>query len=544
MDTLKTNVLYYGDNLEILRNREYFPDNSIDLIYLDPPFNSNKSYNILFKENGGIESEAQIKAFTDTWHWTQAAENAYHDIVTNGPLKISQLIGALHDAIGQNDVMAYLVMMTTRLIELHRVLKPIGSLYLHCDPTASHYLKLVLDQIFGPVNFRNEIVWKRSSAHSDIGQGAKHMGRLHDIIFFYTKSDDYKCNMEFLAYNEEYTSAFYRYIEPDTGRRYRLGDITGPGGAAKGNPYYEFLGVTRYWRYSKERMQELYEQGRIVQAKPGAVPSYKRYLDEMSGVPLQDIWDDIQPVASQAKERLGYQTQKPLTLLERIINYSTSKGDVVLDPFCGCGTALVAAQKLNRRWIGIDITHLAITLMRNRLRDSFPGIQFEVIGEPVDLASAKALARQDRYQFQWWALGLIKARPLGEKKKGADKGIDGVIQFIDDPSDKPKRAVVQVKSGHVGVNAIRELKAVAAQDALGIFITLEPPTGPMQTEAVGAGFYHSPGWNKDYPKIQILTVEELLHGKTVDMPPQIQTSITFAKAPKISKKEGEQLRQL
>jgi len=544
MDTLKTNVLYYGDNLEILRNREYFPDNSIDLIYLDPPFNSNKSYNILFKENGGIESEAQIKAFTDTWHWTQAAENAYHDIVTNGPLKISQLIGALHDAIGQNDVMAYLVMMTTRLIELHRVLNPIGSLYLHCDPTASHYLKLVLDQIFGPVNFRNEIVWKRSSAHSDIGQGAKHMGRLHDIIFFYTKSDDYKCNMEFLAYNEEYTSAFYRYIEPDTGRRYRLGDITGPGGAAKGNPYYEFLGVTRYWRYSKERMQELYEQGRIVQAKPGAVPSYKRYLDEMSGVPLQDIWDDIQPVASQAKERLGYQTQKPLTLLERIINYSTSKGDVVLDPFCGCGTALVAAQKLNRRWIGIDITHLAITLMRNRLRDSFLGIQFEVIGEPVDLASAKALARQDRYQFQWWALGLIKARPLGEKKKGADKGIDGVIQFIDDPSDKPKRAVVQVKSGHVGVNAIRELKAVAAQDALGIFITLEPPTGPMQTEAVGAGFYHSPGWNKDYPKIQILTVEELLHGKTVDMPPQIQTSITFAKAPKISKKEGEQLRQL
>ena len=544
MDTLKTNVLYYGDNLEILRNREYFPDNSIDLIYLDPPFNSNKSYNILFKENGGVESEAQIKAFTDTWHWTQAAENAYHDIVTNGPLKISQLIGALHDAIGQNDVMAYLVMMTTRLIELHRVLKPIGSLYLHCDPTASHYLKLVLDQIFGPVNFRNEIVWKRSSAHSDIGQGAKHMGRLHDIIFFYTKSDDYKCNMEFLAYNEEYTSAFYRYIEPDTGRRYRLGDITGPGGAAKGNPYYEFLGVTRYWRYSKERMQELYEQGRIVQAKPGAVPSYKRYLDEMSGVPLQDIWDDIQPVASQAKERLGYQTQKPLTLLERIINYSTSKGDVVLDPFCGCGTALVAAQKLNRRWIGIDITHLAITLMRNRLRDSFPGIQFEVIGEPVDLASAKALARQDRYQFQWWALGLIKARPLGEKKKGADKGIDGVIQFIDDPSGKAKRAVVQVKSGHVGVNAIRELKAVAAHDALGIFTTLESPTGPMQTEAISAGFYHSPGWNKDYPKIQILTVEELLHGKAVDMPPQTQTSVTFAKAPKVSQKEGEQLRQL
>jgi site-specific DNA-methyltransferase (adenine-specific) len=228
-------------------------------------------------------------------------------------------------------------------------------------------------------------------------------------------------------------------------------------------------------------------------------------------------------------------------LLERIIKASSNEEDIVLDPFCGCGTALVAAQKLNRRWIGIDITHLAITLMRNRLRDSFPGIQFEVSGEPVDLASAKALARQNRYQFQWWALGLIKARPLGEKKKGADKGIDGVIQFIDDPSGKPKRAVVQVKSGHVGVNAIRELKAVAAHEAFGIFVTLEPPTGPMQDEAVGAGFYHSPGWNKDYPKIQILTVEELLHGKTVDMPPQTQTSVTFAKAPRVSKKEGEQL---
>src|SRR4030043_80170 len=208
MDELKTNVLYFGDNLEILR--KYIPDGSIDLIYLDPPFNSKKDYNILFKENGGVESEAQIKAFTDTWHWTESAENTYHEIVTKGPIKVGKLIGALHDAIGHNDVMAYLVMMTVRLVELHRVLKPTGSLYLHCDPTASHYLKLVLDQVFGPTNFRNEIVSQRSSAHSDIGQGAKHMGRLHDIIFFYTKSNDYNCNMEFLAYNEEYTSAFYR----------------------------------------------------------------------------------------------------------------------------------------------------------------------------------------------------------------------------------------------------------------------------------------------------------------------------------------------
>ncbi len=482
MDTLKTNVLYYGDNLEILR--KYIPDNSIDLIYLDPPFNSKKDYNILFKENGGVESEAQIKAFTDTWHWTQTAENTYHDIVTNGPLKVGQLIGALHDVIGQNDVMAYLVMMTNRLIELHRVLKPTGSLYLHCDPTASHYLKLVLDQVFGPTNFRNEIVW----CYTSPGHSKRDFQRKHDIIFRYSKSEGYTLNQQFV-------------------------------------PYKSGIHVSK--------------EGEVLAYKGTVKPS--RALEyEQRGKPIEDWWTDIYSADRVRKEMLGYETQKPLALLERIIKASSNEGDVVLDPFCGCGTALVAAQKLNRRWVGIDITHLAIALMRNRLKDSF-GIDAEVIGEPVDLASAKALARQDRYQFQWWALSLIEARPLGEKKKGADKGIDGVIQFIDDPSGKPKRAVVQVKSGHVGVNAIRELRAVAANDALGIFITLEPPTGPMQTEAVSAGFYHSPGWNKDYPKIQILTIEELLHGKAVDMPPQTQTSVTFAKAQKVSKKEGEQL---
>jgi len=536
MDTLKTNVLYYGDNLEILR--KYIPDNSIDLIYLDPPFNSKKDYNILFKENGGIESEAQIKAFTDTWHWTQTAENTYHDIVTNGPLKVGRLIGALHETIGQNDVMAYLVMMTTRLIELHRVLKPTGSIYLHCDPTASHYIKLVLDQIFGPANFRNEIVWRRTSAK---GLAFTRFPSNHDIILRYSKSGKWGWNPQYKEHAPKYVSNFYRYVEPGTGRRYSLDNLVNPN---KNRPHltYEFLGVTRVWRWTKERMQEAYEKGVVVQSKPGVVPRLKRYLDEQEGTPIDDLWDDIMPIQSQASERLGYETQKPLTLLERIIKASSNEGDIVLDPFCGCGTALVAAQKLNRHWIGIDITHLAITLMRNRLRDSFSGIKFEVIGEPVDLASAKALARQDRYQFQWWALGLIKARPLGEKKKGADKGIDGVIQFIDDASGKPKRAVVQVKSGHVGVNAIRELKAVASHDALGIFITLEPPTGPMQTEAISTGFYHSPGWNKDYPKIQILTIEELLYGRTVDMPPQTQTNVTFAKAPKVSTKEqGRQL---
>jgi site-specific DNA-methyltransferase (adenine-specific) len=530
---MKTNVLYFGDNLEILRNRDYFPDESIDLIYLDPPFNSKKDYNILFKENGGVESEAQIQAFTDTWRWTQAAEDTYHDVVINGPLNVGKLIGALHDAIGCNDVMAYLVMMTARLLELHRVLKPTGSLYLHCDPTASHYLKLVLDQIFGPTRFRDEIIWKRTSAHSD----AIVFGNAHDILFYYSKTNEFTHNKQYQTYNIDYVNSHYRFKDSN-GRRYRTSDLTAKG-LSGGGYSYEWHGIKGLWRCPIERMKEWDAQGRIRYTKAGTA-EYIRYLDEMPGMPAQDVWDDIPPINSQAKERLGYQTQKPLGLLERIIQASSNEGDIVLDPFCGCGTAVVAAQKLNRKWIGIDVTHLAIALMRNRLKDSF-NIEAEVIGEPVDLAGAKALARQDRYQFQWWALSLIKARPLGEKKKGADKGIDGIINFIDDTAGKPKRVIVQVKSGHVGVNAIRELKAVAAKEAIGVFITLEPPTEPMKVEAIDSGYYHSELYNQDYTKIQILTIDELLHGKTVDMPPQAQTSVTFAKAQKITKKEGAQL---
>jgi hypothetical protein len=287
-------------------------------------------------------------------------------------------------------------------------------------------------------------------------------------------------------------------------------------------------------------MEEFERQGRLYYTKAG-MPRLKYYLDEMSGMPAQDIWQDISH--SLGNERLGYETQKPLALLERIIKASSDEGDIVLDPFCGCGTAVVAAQKLNRRWIGIDITHLAINLMRNRLKDSFPGIQFEVIGEPTTLSEAKALAHQKpdgRYQFQWWALGRIGARPLGEKKKGADKGIDGIITFKHDAKGTYKRVVVQVKSGHVGVNAVRELNTVVGNEAIGVLITLEPPTEPMEVEAIASGYYHSPIYDKDYSKIQILTVEKLFQGKTVDMPPQEQTSVTFAKAPKITQKEGVQ----
>ena len=275
--------------------REYIPDEYVDLIYLDPPFNSKATYNVLFDEKNGTASAAQIMAFEDTWHWDIVAEKAYRDTVTQGPNKLADLLQALRSFLGRNDMMAYLTMMAIRLVEMQRILKLNGNIYLHCDPTASHYLKLVLDSIFGGQSFVNEIVWKRQSAHSDFGQGATHMGRIHDIIFRYSKGNNPIWNPQYHEYEQSYVDAFYKHIEEGTGRRFRLSDTTGPGGAAKGNPSYEFLGVTRYWRFSKEKMKELYKQGRIIQTKPGTVPQQKRYLDEMPGVPLQDVWTDINP---------------------------------------------------------------------------------------------------------------------------------------------------------------------------------------------------------------------------------------------------------
>ncbi|MDD5190216.1 MAG: DNA methyltransferase [Dehalococcoidales bacterium] len=531
---LKTNVLYYGDNLDILQ--KYIPDNCVDLIYLDPPFNSRRDYNILFKENGGIESEAQIKAFGDSWHWTQSAQDTYQKIVTTSPIKTSKLISALHDSIGQNDVMAYLVMMTIRLSELRRVLKPTGSLYLHCDPTASHYLKIILDQIFGPTNFKNEIVWKRSHPK---GLAYTRFASTHDIIFAYSKDNSKaKWNMLYTPHTEESIKNQYTLRDGD-GRLYQLTSLLNPN-PDRPNLTYEFKGIVRVWRWTKSRMLSEDAKGKIVVPKGGnGIPRYKRFLDEQEGIPIGDFWADIE--MASGSERLGYDTQKPIALLERIISSSSEKGDIVLDPFCGCGTAIIASQKLGRKWIGIDLTHLAINLMRNRLRDSFPKLKFEVIGEPQDLAGARELAHNpDRYQFQWWALGKIGARPMGEKKKGADQGIDGIISFIDNTENKAKRVVVQVKSGHVGVSVIRELQTVAYKEAIGVLITLESPTTQMIKEAVSAGYYHSPIYDKNYPKIQIITVEELFQGQTVEMPPQTQTSITFTKAPKINNDEAEQ----
>lgn len=523
---ITNNTLFYGDNLEILR--EYVPSESVDLIYLDPPFNSARSYNVLFKDESGEHSEAQIEAFEDTWHWGPESERTYQDLATNSSYEVSRAVVALRELIGTNQVMAYLVMMSARLVELHRVLKPTGSLYLHCDPTASHYLKVLMDAIFGPTNFRNEIVWRRTGSK---GLSSRRLARNHDVILSYQMSDEATWNVDaaFTEYDldnlDAKTASKYSQRDKD-GRLYQLSDLTNPN-PNRPNLTYEFLGVRKVWRWTRERMQQAYDEGLIVQPRPGAVPRLKRYLDEQRGRPMGDVWADIEPLNSQAQERLGYPTQKPEALLERIIRLGTEEGDVVLDPFCGCGTTIAAAQKLDRRWIGIDVTHLSVALQKYRLQAMFPGIEMQVVGEPEDTASARQLANDDRYQFQWWALSLLRAKPLGQKgggktgKKGADQGIDGSISFFDGGST-PRRVLVQVKSGKVGSRDIRDLVGTIDREkaAIGVFLTLEEPTSAMKKEAVTAGYYSSQGWGKDYPRMQILTVEELLRGAEVQMPPQ------------------------
>jgi DNA modification methylase len=536
------NRLYFGDNLDILRRE--VPDASVDLIYLDPPFNSNATYNVLFKEKSGEESAAQIMAFEDTWQWGLESEAVYKEIVTSGPRRLADLMQALLAFLGRNDMMAYLVMMAIRLVELHRVLKPTGTIYLHCDPTASHHLKLVLDAVFGSENYLNEISWKRTTTKGDYKQGAVNWPRVRDVVFYYCKSRTQRpvFVQPFAPYSEAYLEAKYPHVGAN-GRRYGLWDLTAPGSGTRGHPKYKLLGVVRYWRYNKEKMQQLLESGRVVQPSPGAVPRYKRYLDEMPGVALGDSWDDIPPINSQAQERLGYPTQKPEALLERIIRASSNEGDIVLDPFCGCGTAIAVAERLKRRWIGIDITYLAINLVQRRLRDAFRKdlCPYEVVGAPTDLASAEALKEISPHQFEWWAVDLADARPAKDRKKGADTGIDAYINFFDDRSGKAKRVIVQVKSGYVGVNHVRDLIGVLEREkaAIGALITLREPTKPMLTEAAAAGFYESKDFPGHYPRLQILTIAELLAGKKIEYPNHRVD--TFAKAERKTKHEQERL---
>ena len=475
---MQKNQLYYGDNLAVLR--EHIKDESVDLIYLDPPFNSRQDYNVLFAEKDGTRSSSQIMAFEDTWEWNMDAEAAFEEIVERGG-RVSDAMRAFRTFLGHSDMMAYLAMMAPRLIELHRVLKETGAIYLHCDPTASHYLKMLMDAIFRAPNFRNEISWKRSDAHSDAKQGAKHYGRIHDILLYYSKGTSPTFTQLYTPLPNKTQEKWYRRIEEGTGRRYNKADVTGPGGASKGNPHFEWKGITRYWRYNREKMEQLEARGKLVYTKSGMVYE-KRYLDESKGVAIQDWWDDISMLRGihRDSERLGYPTQKPKALLERIVSSSSVEGAVVLDPFCGCGTAIEVAHQLNRRWIGIDITHLAIGLIKKRLDDAF-GVEvratYDVIGEPVDLKGAEVLAKQDPYQFQWWALSQVGARPL-EKKKGADQGIDGRLYFHDEKGGKTKQIILSVKAGKLHAPYVRDLRGVIEREKaeIGVLISMERPT--------------------------------------------------------------------
>ncbi|MYA50738.1 MAG: site-specific DNA-methyltransferase [Chloroflexi bacterium] len=544
------NKLYFGDNLDILRVE--VPDESVDLIYLDPPFNSNATYNVLFREASGEGSAAQIQAFDDTWHWDIESERAYREVVTDGPRKLADLLQAMRSFLGQNDMMAYLTMMAQRMVELHRVLKPTGSIYLHCDPTASHYLKLLMDAVFGVKNFRNEITWKRTISHND---AKRNFSSLSDCIFFYSKEDAYVFRPQYTPYSEEHIATIYKYIDED-GRRYSTSNIRSP--HPRPNLTYDYKGYKPHpngWTISFEKMQQLDEQGRLYfpKSKNGRI-RLKLYLDEMQGIPLGNQWDDIPVIGSHAKERLGYPTQKPEALLERIILASSNEGDVVLDPFCGCGTAVAVAERLGRRWIGIDVTHLAISLMKSRLRDTF-GTQlseYDVVGVPQDTASARALAEESqhdgRYQFEYWVLGLVDARPGNDRRRGADAGVDGYINFFDDESGKAKTVLVQVKSGHVRRDVIATLKGdmEREQAEMGLLVTLERPSGPMMQEAAAAGFYvpeHFP--DRQFPRVQIATIEELLSGQGPDVPRLgLADAPTFRRAARHRRSEGRSARML
>ena len=518
------NTLYYGDNLQVMR--EHIADQSVDLVYLDPPFNSNASYNVLFREKSGEDSPAQIRAFNDTWHWTQEAERTFESEILlnpNTPTAVKDMMAAFRQFLGRSDMLAYLVMMTPRLVELRRVLKPTGSLYLHCDPTAGHYLRLLLGSTFGKEHFRREIIWKRTASHNNV---RRNYGATADTVLFYTKSDDYTFNTQYLPYSEEQAVRDYKFVDAD-GRRYSTSNLRSP--APRPNLTYEYKGYQPHrngWAVSLERMEQLDAEGRLLfPENPDGRIRLKLYLDEMPGVPLENVWTDIPPIGSRARERLGYPTQKPQALLERIITTSSNPGDVVLDPFCGCGTAVAAAENLGRQWLGIDITHLAVALMKSRIKTSFnldPGADYSIIGEPLDVGSARALWTQDPYQFQYWAVSLLEAQPQGEQRRGADRGIDGVIYFVDGPRRTPQRIIIQVKGGRVSSPQIRDLAGVVEREraALGLFISLDAPTRDMLTEAAAGGFYHSDLWQRDFPKLQIRTIADLLAGRSFDLPPR------------------------
>jgi DNA modification methylase len=511
------NRLFCGDNLEVLRLREYFPDECVDLVYLDPPFKKYEIYNVLFREKDGTKSASQILAFEDAWEWGIEAERNYASVADAGG-KLGQVMVQFRTMFPNSDMLAYLSMMAPRLVELQRVLKKTGSIYLHCDPTASHYLKMLMDAIFNPTNFRNEIIWKRSHGHNS----ANRFGSNHDVILFYANGSEPTWNRVFQEYDPEYLAKHYRHVD-ENGRRYKHENPTGAG-VSQGVTGKPWRGIDptakgRHWARTPDELEKLDAQGLLHwPKKKGAWPYIKLYLDERSGSPAQDTWTDIDPINMMAKERVHYPTQKPIALLERIISASSNPGDVVLDPFCGCGTAVEAAEKLNRQWIGIDITLQAMRVIRNERLPKLTAIpDYEMIYRPRDLAATEVFAKEQPFDFQDWVVEKLDGE-LAPRRSG-DSGIDGKLYFREAPDGPLRTIVVSVKGGKLRPTFVRELAgSVGSEHApMGILVVLQDPSKQMTRDAAAYGFYTSVLGR--FPKIQIITVKDILDDVRLDLPP-------------------------
>lgn len=527
MKSLGGNRLLYGDNLTLMQDMQ---SGSVDLIYLDPPFNSQRNYNLIYRNLTGAPVPEQEEAFCDAWEMDTEKEEMLrrmseymraHDV----PNDVAEFWGvwmrALRDT--QPRLLAYLLYMSWRLVEMRRILKPTGSLYLHCDPTASHYIKVILDGIFGHQCFQSEIIWKRTSAHSS----AKRHGPVHDTILMYSKGKAFTWNPVYMPYDQTYLDEFYTHSDAD-GRRWRRSDLTGAG-TRNGETGESWRGIDvtakgRHWAHPPRVLDEMDSEGKIHwPKKSGGMPMLKRYLDEQPGMPLQDIWTDIRPIHNLGKERLGYPTQKPISLLRRIIEASSNPGDVVFDPFAGCGTSIYAAHEASRRWIGCDIAILSVRIVRDVLLKRYglrEGLEYEVSGVPMSVDAAKDLFERDKRQFQHWAVEL--AGGFVNAKYSGDRGIDGRLWF--ETRDGLRAMIISVKGGKVQPAHVRELAGTISTEAnaeLGAFICLEEPTRAMREAAAACGMFTYQG--HAYPRLQIRSVADLLGGKAFDTPSRVET---------------------
>lgn len=555
------NHLYYGDNIDILRDS--VPHRSVDLIYLDPPFNSNRTYNVVFGAKHPSQAGAQIQAFDDTWTWTPETERSYLDLVNGGaPLRVADALLGFHSLLGEHDLLAYLVMMAPRLVALHEVLKPTGSIYLHCDPTASHYLKILMDAVFGQEHFRSEIIWRRTGTHSKV----RRFGPIHDTILFYTKSYTYTWNGSKRPYMRGHVEQYF--VEDEEGWRTNYyGNVLTGSGTRNGESGKPWQGIDptakgRHWAVpgallddvdedlselgQHAKMDRLLELGYITIVPGQAWPLYEHRLTPSDGTPVPDIWafqpytegtvfgteagidDDVRWLSTQDQERLGYPTQKPLDLLKRIIGVSTNPGDVVLDPFCGCGTTVDAAQGLQRCWVGIDITFLAVDLIRRRLEGVYgSAADFIISGIPRDVLSARALFKRSHFEFERWAVSLVDGEP--KAKPGGDRGVDGVARFPLDSKAKgvTGRVLISVKGGKdIKPEYVRELEGTVRghKAEMGLLITLENPTQGMTDTANHFASYKWPvtqNAGQEFQRIQIVTIEDLLSGRRPQLPPML-----------------------